>query len=174
MAKNMLPIVALGAAALFLLKKKDEPKADGKKANGDGTNGNGASKPADKPAEEPKEEPKDEPAAEPEPAPEPDPSAPEEMPPNLSLEPVGDFQWGARIRLGDNISEAQTDAAVEVAAKHAAEYSALPFVVTLFPGHTGIQIHMMVDGQPKTAWVPDVPNLDSVLGQMLDEHIPSP
>lgn len=44
MAKSPLPLIALGAAALFLLKKKGEPTTTNGKANGNGngTNGNGS------------------------------------------------------------------------------------------------------------------------------------
>lgn len=177
MAKSPLPLIALGAAALFLLKKKDEPKPTNGQAKGNGINTDKPKdEPADKPADEPKDEPKDVPEAEPnaEPIPEPEPLEPGELPPNLNLEPIGDFQWGARIRLGDDVTDAQTTQAIDIAAKHAAEHSALPFVVTLFPGAQGIQVHIMADGQPYAEWAENVTYLDATLADMLSEHIPTP
>ena len=42
MATNMLPILALGAAALFLMKKKGTPSTNGNGTNGNGNGTNGA------------------------------------------------------------------------------------------------------------------------------------
>lgn len=62
MAANPLPLLALAGAAFFLMKRKDEPKADDTakpSTNGNGAGGNGADTSSDKPADKPAETPDD-------------------------------------------------------------------------------------------------------------------
>lgn len=57
MAANPLPLLALAGAAFFLLKRKDEPKAEDTgnlpSPNGNGSTGNGGDAPSDAPSNEP-------------------------------------------------------------------------------------------------------------------------
>ena len=140
MATNMLPILALGAAALFLMKKKGTPSTNGKtngKANGQ-ANGNG-----------------------------------DALPGNVSLVALAPFFWGVKIGLGTDLTDDEATQVIDIVAKHAADFPALPFEVTLSEV-PGIPVTIMANNVPKDYWAEDVSYLDPTLADTLAEHIPKP
>lgn len=129
MATNMLPILALGAAALFLMKKKGEPSTNGK------TNGNGG------------------------------------LPSNVSLMALGNIQSGVKIGLGTELTDAHKDQVVDIVVKHAREFPAIPFGISLSQ-RPGIPVTVVVNGADTDYWAENTSYLDPTLRDALALHFP--
>ena len=94
-------------------------------------------------------------------------------PKNVSLTALAPFSWGVKIGLGTDLSDDEATQVIDIVAKHAADFPALPFEVTLSEV-PGIPVTIMANNVPKDYWAEDVSYLDPTLADALAEHIPKP
>lgn len=97
---------------------------------------------------------------------------PDELPPNLVLQPAGSFQYGARIGIGDEFDDDQVVEIIDIVADRADEYPAHTFEITTREGTNGIQVIVVAGGAEYEQWAENIEYLPGYLDSLLAEHIP--